>query len=131
MIRIVNKFNDNIGMSFGVDKCKKLTIQRGKIVHMENIQLDNGEELKSLELNQQYKYLGFGESLTIDKTTKSALKNEYFKRLKMILKSELSSKHTFEAINSYAIPALSYGFPVLDWTITEFKIINRETRKMS
>ena len=48
----------------------------------------------------------------------------------MILKSELSSKHTFEAINSYAIPALSYGFPVLDWTITELKIIDRETRKM-
>ena len=97
---------------------------------MENIQLDNGEELKSLELNQQYKYLGFGENLTIDKTTKSALKNEYFKRLKMIPKSELSSKHTFEAINLYAIPALLYGFPVLDWTITELKIIDRETRKM-
>ena len=27
---------------------------------MENIQLDNGKELKSLDLNQQYKYLGFG-----------------------------------------------------------------------
>ena len=130
MIRIVNKFSDDIGMSFGADKCKKLTIQRGKIVHMENIQLDNGKELKSLELNQQYKYLWYGENLTIDKTTKSALKNEYFKRLKMILKSELSSKHTFEAINSYAIPALSYGFPVLDWTIIWLKIIDRETRKM-
>ena len=59
---------------------------------MENIQLDNGEELKSLELNQQYKYLGFGENLTIDKTIKSALKNEYFKRLKTTLKSELTSK---------------------------------------
>ena len=129
MIRIVNKLSDDIGMSFGIDKCKKMTIQRGKTVHMENIQLDNGEELKSLELNQQYKYLGFGESLTIDKTTKSALKNEYFKRLKMILKSELSSKHTFEAINSYAIPALTYGFPVLDWTITELEIIDRETPK--
>ena len=97
---------------------------------MENIQLDNGEELKSLELNWQYKYLGFGENLTIDKTTKSALKNEYFKRLKMIRKSVLSNKHFFEAINSYAIPALSYGFPVLDWTITELEIIDRETRKM-
>ena len=48
----------------------------------------------------------------------------------MILKSGLSSKHTFEAINSYAIPALSYGLPVLDWTITELDIIDRETRKM-
>ena len=54
---------------------------------MENIQLDNGEELKSLELNQQYKNLGSGKSLTTDKTVKSALKAEYFKRLKMILKS--------------------------------------------
>ena len=130
MIRIVNKFSDDIGMSFGNGKCKKLTIQRGKIVRMENIQLDNGEELKSLELNQQYKYLGFRENLTIDKTTKSAFKNEYFKRFKMILRSELSSKHTFEAINLYAIPALSYGFPVLHWIITELEIIERETRKM-
>ena len=37
-------------------------------------------ENKSLELNQQCKYLGFGERLTINKTTKSALKNEYFKK---------------------------------------------------
>ena len=51
MIKIVNKFSDDIGMSFGIDKCKKFTIQRGKIVHVENIQLGNGEELKSLELN--------------------------------------------------------------------------------
>ena len=131
MIRIVNKFSDDTGMSFGIDKWKKLTIQGGKIVHMENIQLDNGEELKSLKLNQQYKYLGFGETLTIDKTTKSALKNEYFKRLKMILKIELSSKHTFEGINLYAIPALSYGFPVLDWTIIELEIIYRERRSQN
>ena len=51
MIKIVNKFSDDIGMSFGIDKCKKFTIQCGKIVHVENIQLGNGEELKSLELN--------------------------------------------------------------------------------
>ena len=66
MIKIVNKFSNDIGMSFGIDKCKKLTIQRGTIASMENIQLDNGEELKSLELNQQCKYLGFGENLTTD-----------------------------------------------------------------
>ena len=48
----------------------------------------------------------------------------------MILKSELSSKHTFKAMNSYDIPALLYGFPVLDWTITELEIIDRETQKM-
>ena len=58
MMKIVNKFSDNITISFGIDKFKKLTIQRGKIAQMENIYLDNVEEIKSLELNRQYKYLG-------------------------------------------------------------------------
>ena len=31
-------------------------------------------------------------------------------QLASIIKSELSSKHTFGAINLYAIPVLSYGF---------------------
>ena len=48
----------------------------------------------------------------------------------MILKSELSSKYIFEAVNSYAIPTLSYGFLVIDWTITELEIVDRETRKI-
>ena len=55
-----------------------------------------------------------GQNLTIDKTTKSALKNEYFHRLKMILKSELSSKHTFEVINLYAIPIVWIPHAQLD-----------------
>ena len=58
IIKIVNKFSDNIRISLGIDKCRKLTIQRGKIVQMENIYLDNVEEIKSLELNRQHKYLG-------------------------------------------------------------------------
>ena len=48
----------------------------------------------------------------------------------MILKSELSSKHTFETINWHVIPALSCEFSVLNWTITELEMIDRETRKM-
>ena len=43
MIKIVSKFSDDIEMNFGIDKCEKFAIQRGKIVHMENIQLGNGE----------------------------------------------------------------------------------------
>ena len=31
MIKTVNKLNNNIGVSFGIDKCKNLTIQRRKI----------------------------------------------------------------------------------------------------
>ena len=74
MIKIVNKFSNDIGMSFGIEKYKNLTIQRGQIVQMENIQLGNGEELKSLKLNQKYKFSGSGESLTTDKNQISTQK---------------------------------------------------------
>ena len=130
MISIVKTFSDDICMQFGIDKCNKLTVIKGKVKPSEDITLNNGEILKSLESNQQYKYLGFNEKLTTDKETKAALKREYFSRLKMIAKSELSGKHMINAINMYAVPALSYGFPILDWTITELEIIDRETRKV-
>ena len=58
----------------GLKNIKNLTIQRGKIVQMENIQLGNGEELKSLKLKQQYKFSGSGESLTTDKNQISTQK---------------------------------------------------------
>jgi len=87
-IKIVKLFSDDIGMSFGIDKCSKVTIKRGQIVNSENITLDNGEILKTLDRNKQYRYLGFNEHQLTDKNTKTALKNEYFKRLKMLLKSE-------------------------------------------
>ena len=86
--------------------------------------------LRSIEPHQEYKYLGFNERQTTDKEAKSSKKREYFSMIKMILKSELSSKHTINAINMYAVPALSYGFPILDWTVTELEKVDRETRKI-
>ena len=130
MIAIVKTFSDDIRMQFGIEKCNKITIVKGKIKPSGNIILNNGELLKSLEPHQHYKYLGFNERQTTDKEAKSSLKHEYFSRLKMILKSQLSSKHTINAINMYAVPALSYGFPVLDWTITDLETVDRETRKV-
>ena len=34
------------------------------------------------------------------------------------------------AINTFAIPAISYGCQVLDWSITELEQIDQETRKV-
>jgi len=130
MVNIVKSFSDDIKMSFGIEKCNKLSIVRGKIAEKENLTLNTGEQLKTLEHGQQYRYLGFKESQTTDKTAKASLKKEYFTRIKMILKSELNSKNTINAINSYAVPSLAYGFPVLDWTITELETVDRETRKL-
>ena len=126
MIAIVKTFSDDIRMQFGIDKCNTITIIKGKVSPSENFTLSNGEVLRSLEPRQQYKYLGFNERQATDKEAKSLKKREYFSRIKIILKSELSSKHTINLIDMYAVPALSYGFPVLDWTVTVLETVDRE-----
>jgi len=35
-------------MQFGIEKCNKITIVKGKVKPSENITLNNGEELKSI-----------------------------------------------------------------------------------
>ena len=131
LINVTKTFSDDIKMCFGMNKCNKITIVRGKVVHHQtDITLNTGEVLTSLENEQQYRYLGFNEREKTDKTTKSTIKNEYFKRIKMIMKSELNSQNTINAINIYAVPFLAYGIPVLDWTVTELEIVDRETRKV-
>jgi len=44
-------------MQFGIEKCNKITIVKGKVKPSENITLNNGEELKSLEQHRHYRYL--------------------------------------------------------------------------
>ncbi|XP_066930545.1 uncharacterized protein [Clytia hemisphaerica] len=128
LIDIVKRFSDDIKMTFGIDKCNKLTIIRGKVKKSDNTRLDNGDEIKSLNNQEYYKYLGFKEQDQLSPNTKAALKVEYFTRIKKILKTELNSKNTITAINAYAIPALSYGFQIVDWSITELEAIDRSTR---
>ena len=71
------------------------------------------------------------ESNVIDKKTmRFKFRTEYFERLRKILKSSLNSKNTIQAINTYAIPSLSYGFQVLDWSVTELEEIDRQTRNI-
>jgi len=101
LINIVKTFSDDIRMSFRLNKCNKLTIVKGKLVQRENIVLNNGDELQSLDNNAHYKYLGFNERETTDKRSKSLIQNEYFTRIKRIMKTELNSKNTISAINTY------------------------------
>ena len=129
LIKVVKIFSDDIGMEFGIDKCNKMTIIRGKVKPSNGIKV-NDEEIKALNNEQYYKYLGFNERQSIDKTTKEKLQQEYFTRIKKILKTELNSKNTINAINAYTVPSLSYGFQIIDWSITDLTNIDRLTRKL-
>ena len=130
LIDIVKLFSDDIRMNFGIDKCNKLTIIRGKVKQSDSTQLNNGDEIKSLNNQQYYKYLGFKEQDKMSPNTKAALKAEYFTRIKKVLKTELNSKNTISAINAYAVPALSYGFQIVDWSVTDLEAIDRSTRTL-
>ena len=49
-------------MQFGLDKCAKVTINRGKLAITENIRLPSREEIRELEIEETYKYLGIHQA---------------------------------------------------------------------
>ena len=77
---IVKTFSDDIQMNFGINKCNKITIVKGKVKTTTNIVLENGEEIKSLNNQEFYKYSGFSERETTARDTKMKLKTEYYLR---------------------------------------------------
>lgn len=54
------KFSDDIGMSFGLDKCAKVTIKRGKLVSSSDVCLDRDNVIKK-------KNTGPGRSLQVSR----------------------------------------------------------------
>ena len=62
---------------------------------------------------------------------KETLTQEYSRRLRMIVKSELNVRNKITAIGALAVPVLRYSFGIINWRIEEIKKkIDRKTRKM-
>jgi hypothetical protein len=73
-------------------------------------------EIKELELMEAYKYLGVEENHNVGhKNEKEKLKEEYVRRLRLILNTELSANNKMQAIGSLAVPALRYSFGIINW----------------
>ena len=49
--------SQDIGMDFGIDKCTKLMLRRGKVTPSDGIQLPGGRKTKSLVEGSRYEYL--------------------------------------------------------------------------
>ena len=54
---------------------------------------------------------------------------EYLRRVKKICKSDLTTKNKVTAINQLAVPAVTYGFGIVDWHETHLSNLDVETRK--
>ena len=131
LLETVAIFSRDIGMSFGLDKCAKLAITKGDKTSAENVQLSTGDLIQELENEATYKYLGLNESDSISHTAmKENLEKEYLTRVRKVLKSDLNSRNKIKAINTWAMPSLTYGYGVIKWSITNLETIDTRTRKL-
>ena len=72
-------------------------------------------DIKELDPRKAYKYLGIEESFDIQhKNEKEKLRQEYLRRLRLVLGTELSAKNKIQAIGSLAVPVLRYSFGIIN-----------------
>ena len=79
LLKTTQIFGNDIGMSFELEKCVKISIVRGIVKNRDNIVLSSGEEIRELNNQTFYKYLGVEENKVIGhKETQEKLSKECF-----------------------------------------------------
>ena len=130
LIAVTHSFSADICMEFGIEKCATLKMEKGKKREGIGVTLPTGEVLKDLA-EEGYRYLGILESDVIHhKEMKKLVAAEYYRRVKKVVKSGLHGKHTFQAINTWAVPVARYGAGIISWTQAELKAMDVKTRKL-
>ena len=130
ILTIVKGFSDDIKMEFGLEKCAKATFKKGKLTATKYIQLDQGTIIQDLNQEGTYKYLGINEGDGIQHAKmKEKIRKEYFRRVRLVLQTELNAANKIEAINTLAIPVVTYSFNIINWNMEDLKKIDRKTRK--
>ena len=87
LVQTVRVFSEDKGMEFGIEKCGKLVMEKGKIVNSVGIELPDGKVIKSLQEGECYKYLGILEAdKFLEEKMKLRVSKEYIRRLRKVLK---------------------------------------------
>ena len=116
LLRTVHMFSADMGLTFGLDKCAKLSVVRGKLKPAGDAVLLAGINIGELSVGETYKYLGLFEAEGLDCSGSKTILEVYLKRLSLIWKSYLSGPRKVRATNSFCVPLLSYGFGIIPWT---------------
>lgn len=131
LINLTESISNDMKMTFGIQKCKILHIQKGKWSQGENIQTNTQGVIETMVTEETYKYLGVKQNTKINqKDTKEHLVVLYKTRLKRILRTKLNAKNLSKAVNTYAVPVLTYSFGIIKWTDTDLDQLNRMTRTL-
>ena len=93
--------------------------------------MDRDTVIKDLHQEEFYKYLGVNESDGIQHSQmKEKIRKECYRRVRAILKTELNSANRIEAINTLAIPVVTYSFNIFNWTPSDIKKMDTKIRKL-
>ena len=131
MITATHQFSEDIGMQFGIEKCAKVTLKKGKQTKSEHIYLPDGKAIQDLEQEKDYKYLGIEEAGGISHNKmKDKIRKEYYRRVRKVVKTELNSKNKMQAINSLAVPVVQYSWNIINWKLSEIRRMDVKTRKL-
>eukprot|EP00794_Sanderia_malayensis_P000862 gene862-154_t len=57
-------------------------------------------------------------------------RKEYYRRIRLVLKTELNSKNRIEALNTLAVPVVQYSFNILNWKMDEIRQMDTKARKL-
>lgn len=130
MIEQVKRFSDDIGMEFGIEKCKTIHIQKGKVLDdTDRFPIDDNNSIANLITGENYKYLGFTQLRGIaNGEIKNRVRNQFDQRMRKILKSHLNAGNKRRAINTWAIPVLTYSFGIVKWSVTDLDQISTSIR---
>ena len=118
-------------MELGLEKSAKATFKRGKLTETSDLQLDTDTCIRELDQEGVYNYLGINEGDGIlHAAMKVKVRKEYYRRLRLVQKSELNAANRFEAINTLPGPVVTYSFNIINWKISEIKRLDTKTRKL-
>ena len=61
---------------------------------------------------------------------KEKIRKEYYRRIRVITKSDLNAANRIDTMNTVAVPVVAYSFNTIDWTEHELLNPDRKTRKI-
>ena len=106
-IKIVPTISKDINMNFGLEKCARMCLKRGRVQNKMHIGSIFENDTKELDSRKAYKYIEIEESFDIQhKNEKKNMKKECLRRLRLVLGTELSAKNKIQAIESFVVPVL-------------------------
>ena len=103
LIHAVRIYSQDTGIEFGIEKCVVLVMESGKRHMTDGMERPNHDKIRTLGVNETYKYLGILEADTIKQVgMKDKIQKEYLRRTRKLLETKLSRRNLIKGINTWA-----------------------------